>query len=63
MTTDPPITVAEEATAIAARVQAAFERVWRERMVGVPVVNADLRVELIGLRRWRGLWLGVLVTP
>jgi len=63
MTTDPPIAVAEEAAAIAARVQAAFERVWRERMAGVPVVNPKLRVELVGLRRWRGLWLGVLVTP
>ena len=51
------------ATAVAARVQAAFERVHRERMTGLPFVNDALRVEVVGLRRWRGLWLGVLVTP
>ena len=52
-----------DATALAARVQATFERVQRERMAGLPFVNGALRVELVGLRRWRGLWLGVLVTP
>jgi [NiFe] hydrogenase assembly HybE family chaperone len=51
------------ATAVAARVQAAFERVHRDRMTGLPFVNDALRVEVVGLRRWRGLWLGVLVTP
>lgn len=51
------------ATALSARVQATFERVRRERMAGLPFVNEALRVELVGLRRWRGLWLAVLVTP
>jgi [NiFe] hydrogenase assembly HybE family chaperone len=50
-------------SAVAARVQAAFERVARERMAGLPFVNEALRVEMVGLRRWHGLWLGVLVTP
>jgi [NiFe] hydrogenase assembly HybE family chaperone len=54
---------ATDAAAVAARVQSAFEGVWRERMAGLPFVNEALRVELVGLRRWRGLWLGVLVTP
>lgn len=57
MTTDPA------ASRMAARVQAAFERVHRERMTGLPFVNEALRVEMVGLRRWQGLWLGVLVTP
>ena len=57
-----PATIAT-ATAIAARVESTFERVRRERMAGLPFVNQALRVELVGLRRWRGLWLGVLVTP
>jgi [NiFe] hydrogenase assembly HybE family chaperone len=57
-----PATIAT-ATAIAARVESTFERVRRERMAGLPFVNEALRVELVGLRRWRGLWLGVLVTP
>ena len=54
---------ADAAAALAARVEATFERVRRERMAGLPFVNEALRVELVGLRRWRGLWLGVLVTP
>ena len=54
---------ADAAAAIAARVETTFERVRRERMAGLPFVNEALRVELVGLRRWRGLWLGVLVTP
>ncbi len=52
-----------DATALAARVQRTFECVRRERMAGLPFVNEVLQVELVGLRRWRGLWLGVLVTP
>jgi [NiFe] hydrogenase assembly HybE family chaperone len=55
--TDPAV------AAVAARVQAAFERVHRERMAGLPFVNDALRVEVAGPRHWRGLWLGVLVTP
>ncbi len=48
---------------ILAAVQAAFARVHRERMVGLPFINPALQVELVGLRRWCGMWLGVLVTP
>jgi len=59
--TEPATTAT--AAAIAARVESTFERVRRERMAGLPFVNEALRVELVGLRRWRGLWLGVLVTP
>ena len=46
-----------------ARVQAAFERVARTRMAGMPFVNPALRVELVGLREWNGEHIGVLVTP
>jgi len=48
---------------LTARVEAAYGRVRRERMAGLPFVNEALRVELLGLRRWHGLWLGVLLTP
>lgn len=61
--TDHAAPCAADATAIAACVQATFERVQQQRMAGLPFVNEQLRVELVGLRRWRGLWLGVLVTP
>jgi len=52
-----------DAATLAGRVQAAYLRVQRERMAGLPFVNEALQVELIGLHRWRGLWLGVLLTP
>jgi [NiFe] hydrogenase assembly HybE family chaperone len=61
--TDHATAVDAAAAAIAVRVQTAFERVQRERMAGLPFVNEALRVELVGLRRWRGHWLGVLITP
>ena len=60
---EPVAPVAVDAAAIAARVHSTFERVQRERMAGLPFINEALGVELVGLRRWRGLWLGALVTP
>jgi [NiFe] hydrogenase assembly HybE family chaperone len=44
-------------------VEATFERIRRERMQGLPILNPALAVEAIGLRRWNGHWLGMLVTP
>jgi len=44
-------------------VEAAFNRIQRESMADVPILNPVLRVEAIGFMRWRGRWLGVLVTP
>jgi [NiFe] hydrogenase assembly HybE family chaperone len=43
-------------------VEAAYARV-AGRMRGLPVCNPDLHVELIGMRSWQGVHLGVLVTP
>ena len=47
----------------AARLEAAFARIWRTRMQGLPFLNAVLRVEAVGFRAWQGEWLGALVTP
>jgi [NiFe] hydrogenase assembly HybE family chaperone len=41
----------------------AFERVRRERMAGLPFLNAQLRVEALGFRDWQGVRVGALVTP
>jgi [NiFe] hydrogenase assembly HybE family chaperone len=49
--------------AAAARLEAAFETVRVERMQDVPILNASLRVEAVGLRAWNGCVLGALVTP
>lgn len=40
-----------------------FARIHATRMQGLPFLNPALRVEAVGLRRWEGRWLGVLVTP
>ncbi|MCB1890288.1 MAG: [NiFe]-hydrogenase assembly chaperone HybE [Rhodocyclaceae bacterium] len=40
-----------------------FARVFAERMAGLPFLNPLLSVEVIGVRRVDGDWLGGLVTP
>jgi [NiFe] hydrogenase assembly HybE family chaperone len=47
----------------AARLEAAYTRIWRTRMQGLPFLNPRLRVEAVGFRPWEGEWLGALVTP
>ncbi|MEJ8836038.1 [NiFe]-hydrogenase assembly chaperone HybE [Ramlibacter sp. AN1133] len=44
-------------------VEETFERIRRERMDGLPILNPALAVEAIGLQRWNGHWLGILLTP
>ncbi|HET8746364.1 MAG TPA: [NiFe]-hydrogenase assembly chaperone HybE [Ramlibacter sp.] len=44
-------------------VEEVFGRIWRERMAGLPILNPALAVEAVGLQRWNGHWLGLLVTP
>ena len=46
-----------------ARLEAAFTRIWKTRMTGLPFLNDRLRVEAVGFRPWQGEWLGALVTP
>ena len=48
---------------IANALTAAFERVHRERMAGLPILQPGLSVAVIGARRWRQDWLGMLLTP
>ena len=44
-------------------VAAVFARIARERMHDVPICNRALSVEVVGLRAWQGLWVGVVITP
>ncbi|HJV60997.1 MAG TPA: [NiFe]-hydrogenase assembly chaperone HybE [Albitalea sp.] len=46
-----------------AALEAAFRRIERERMTGLPLLNPALRVQAVGFERWQGHWLGALVTP
>jgi [NiFe] hydrogenase assembly HybE family chaperone len=45
------------------RLEAAFRAIHAQRMRDLPFLNARLRVEAVGFRRWEGRWLGVLITP
>lgn len=44
-------------------VEKAFFRIQREQMADVPILNHSLGVEAVDFQRWRGHWLGVVVTP
>ena len=46
-----------------ARLAAAFTRVHRERMAGLPILHPRLAVAVVGGQDWQGHWLGVLITP
>lgn len=48
---------------LAAGLEAAFRRIERERMAGLPFLNPRLAVEAVGFRPWERTSLGVLVTP
>ncbi len=41
----------------------AFERIRRERMVGLPICRTDIGVRALGFVPFAGHWLGALVTP
>jgi [NiFe] hydrogenase assembly HybE family chaperone len=45
------------------RLEAAFVRIQRDAMAGVPMLHPALRVQALGFARWEGHWLGALVTP
>ena len=41
----------------------AFQRIHRERMSGLPLINEALQVNVLGWRAWEGHRVGVLITP
>ena len=46
-----------------ALVAATFERIHRERMTGMPMLNPALAVAAVGFERRDADWRGVLVMP
>ena len=44
-------------------IESTFARIERERMQGVPLLNAALQVKVADVERWDGQWLAALVTP
>jgi len=43
--------------------EAAFRRIERTQMQGLPMLNPALQVEAVGFRPWSDHWLGILITP
>lgn len=52
-----------EPLAVAARLEAAFEKVHRERMHDVPILNTALGIKAVGTQTVEAGWLSALVTP
>lgn len=52
------------ATEAVRALEAAFDRIARTRMTGLPLNNFALRVQAVGFRPWEGDYLaGILITP
>ena len=47
----------------AERVARLFERIHREQMAGLPLLNNDLNVTTLGFQEFEGRVLGLLITP
>jgi len=45
------------------RLEAMYRRIWAQEMRDMPFVNPALEVEALGFQRWRGDWLGAVITP
>ena len=41
----------------------AFERIWHEKMEGLPLLNPFLKVEAVGFQSWGERIVGVMITP
>lgn len=48
---------------LAAEVKDAFEKINREQMAGLPIINAMLDVDVVGFDCFEGRTYGVIVTP
>ncbi len=44
-------------------VQRVFEKIHREDMAGLPLLNPALKVQTLGFRDYRGRTIGVVITP
>lgn len=61
--TEPPAPTAAPLRNPSAALERRFAAIWHGPMAGLPMVNAQLRVQAVGFRPWGPHWLGVLVTP
>ncbi|GAB6039877.1 [NiFe]-hydrogenase assembly chaperone HybE [Endothiovibrio diazotrophicus] len=50
-------------TSASTALEQAFERIWREKMEGLPLLNPFLKVEAVGFQPWGERIVGVMITP
>ena len=55
--------VTAEGARLSRKLEDLFVRIQQERMQDVPILNPDLHVAALGMRRHGGNWLCALVTP
>lgn len=48
---------------LAGKLETVFEKIYRERMSDMPLVNPALQVKAIGFQPWQDDYLGILITP
>ena len=53
----------DHSEAVAGRLQLIFQRIERTAMAGIPILNTRLSVQAVGVQKWQGEWLAVLITP
>jgi [NiFe] hydrogenase assembly HybE family chaperone len=54
---------AAQACEMMRKLEAVFGHIEQGRMRDIPILNARLRVEAIGMRLYDGAWLSALITP
>ncbi len=45
------------------QIESAFQRIEREQMQGIPLLNPALQVQTVGFQTYEGRTLGVVITP
>jgi len=43
--------------------ESTFNKIYRERMIDVPITNEKIEVRAIAFQRWQASYLGVMITP
>lgn len=49
--------------AISKTVEQSFDRIHRESMQGIPILNRKINVQTVGFQTWQGRTVGIVITP
>ena len=44
-------------------VEQSFDRIHRENMQGIPILNPRIQVQTVGFQTWQGRTVGIVITP